>query len=179
MGMLKEVQTSVSPPWTHISLDFAGPVKVGGEVQQRISMKCWVLVYVDQGTKAVCLLLSPGYSTSDFLNKHEEFCARNGIPKTILSDRGSQLVAGSLAVARKDCPDQKYDWDKVVKENSCSTWTFIPVGCQWRNPTEALVKTVKKTLAAGVPEGKVLTYSEMVTLLSRVQFSINSRPLGL
>ena len=85
----------------------------------------------------------------------------------------------SLTEVVKDWPDQKYDWDKVVQENRCSTWTFIPVGCQWRNPTEALVKVVKKTLAVSLPEGKVLTYSEMVTLLARVQFSINSRPLGL
>ena len=76
MGMLKEAQLTVSPPWTYVSLDCAGPVSVGGEVQKRIRMKCWILVYVDQGSRAVCLLLTTGYSTSDFLVKHKEFCAR-------------------------------------------------------------------------------------------------------
>ena len=67
MGMLKEAQLSVCPPWTYVSLDFAGPVTVGGEVQKRITMKCWILVYMDQASRAVCLLLTSGYSTADFL----------------------------------------------------------------------------------------------------------------
>ena len=179
MGMLREAQLSVCPPWTYCSLDFAGPVKVGGEVQKRITLKCWILVYVCQSTRAVCLLLTSGYSTSDFLVKHEEFCSRKGIPHKILSDRGSQLVAGSISVAKKDVPDKADDWNRVTRENSCSTWEFVPVGCQWRNQTEAMVKILKTALIHALPPGKELKYSEMVTLLSRIAFSINSRPLAL
>ena len=179
MGMLREAQLSVCPPWSYCSLDFAGPVKVSGEVQKRITMKCWILVYVCQSTRAICLLLTSGYSTSDFLVKHEEFCSRKGIPHKILSDRGSQLVAGSISVAKKDMPSKAYDWSRVTKENSCSTWEFVPVGCQWRNQTEAMVKILKTALVHALPPGKELKYSEMVTLLSRIAFSINSRPLAL
>ena len=179
MGMLKEAQLTVSPPWTYVSLDFAGPVLAGGEVQKRIRMKCWILVYVDQASRAVCLLLTPGYSTSDFLIKHKEFCARKGDPKKIISDRGSQLVAGSIVVAKKDMPAQAYDWDKVTRDNTCSSWEFVPVGCQWRNQTEAMVKILKTALHHALPSGQVLRYSEMVTLLARVAFSVNSRPLAL
>ena len=69
-------------------------------------MKCWILVYMDQASRAVCLLLTSGYSTADFLVKHEEFCNRKGIPSRIVSDRGTQLIAGSIAVAEKDLPAQ-------------------------------------------------------------------------
>ena len=59
------------------------------------------------------------------------------------------------------------------------TWDFVPVGCQWRNPTEAMVKILKSTLTHSLPAGRELRYSEMETLLSRVAMSINSRPLAL
>ena len=179
MGMLQEAQLTVCPPWTYVSLDFAGPVSVGGEVQKRITMKCWILVYMDQASRAVCLLLTSGYSTADFLLKHEEFCNRKGTPRKIISDRGSQLVAGSIAVAQKDMPAQAYDWDKITRQYKKSSWEFVPVRCQWRNPTEAMVKIMKKALHHSLPQGRELRYSEMETLLSRVAMSINSRPLAL
>ena len=179
MGMLREVHLTVCPSWTNVSLDFCGPVMVGGEVQKRITMKCWILVYVDQASRAVCLLLTSGYSTADFLSKHAEFCSRKGIPSRILSDRGSQLVAGSVYVAKKDLPALAYDWDKVTGRYQQTTWEFVPVGCQWRNQTEAMVKVLKAALHYALPDGRTLCYSEMVTLLARVTFSVNSRPLAL
>ena len=110
-------------------MDFAGPVEVGGEVQRRIKMKCWILVYVDQASRAVCMLLTSGYSTQDFLTRHTEYCARKGIPRRILSDKGSQLVAGSKVVAKKDLPAHAYDWDRVTEQNIKTTWEFVPAGC--------------------------------------------------
>ena len=41
------------------------------------------------------------------------------------------------------------------------------------------MKIVKKTLVHVLPVGRQLTYSEFETLLGRVEFSINSRPLAL
>ena len=179
MGLLREQHLTVCPPWTSVSLDFCGPIKVSGEVQKRITMKGWILIYVDQASRAVCLFLTPGYSTSDFLLKHDHFTTRKGIPKKIVSDRGTQLVAGSIIVAEKDLPNQAYDWERVTRENQCSTWEFIPIGCQFRNQTEAVVKILKKALLHVLPTGKQLTYSEMETLLGRVEYSVNSRPLAL
>ena len=165
MGLLREQHLTVCPPWTSVSLDFCGPIRVSGEVQKRITMKGWILIYVDQASRAVCLLLTPGYSTADFLLQHDHFTTRKGIPRKIVSDRGTQLVAGSIAVAQKDLPHQAYDWERVTRENQCSTWEFIPIGCQFRNQTEAVVKIVKKSLHHVLPAGKQLTYSEMETLL--------------
>ena len=78
-------------------------------------------------SRALCLLLTTGYSTSDFLVKHKEFCARKGDPKKIISDRGTQLMAGSIVVAKRDKPAQAYDWEKVTRDNRWSTWEFVPV----------------------------------------------------
>ena len=84
--------------------------------------------------------------TSDFLVKHREFCARKGDPRRIISDKGTQLVAASMSVSKKNLPGQAFNWDEIANDNSCTEWVFVPVGCQWRNQTEAMVKVMKRAL---------------------------------
>ena len=87
MSDIKEEQLTVAPPWSHIALDFAGPLIVKGQVNKRAKLKVWILVYSCRATRAVCLLATPGYSTSDFLCKHDEFVFRKGRPSSVVSDR--------------------------------------------------------------------------------------------
>ena len=180
MSRIKDEQLTVAPPWTHIALDFAGPVKVKGEVNKRAMLKVWILIYSCRATKAVCLLATPGYSTADFLCKHTEFVCRKGRPSSIVSDRGSQLVAAGVDIANKELPVNKVDWEEVVRKNCTTSWTFVPIGGQHRNGiSEATVKVMKKSLALALNPGADLTYAELVTLLSKITHSINSRPLAL
>ena len=181
MAMIRPEQLTVYPPWTTVALDFAGPVMMKGEVQQRTRKKAWVLVYCDMSTRAVCLLATTGYSTQDFLLRHEEFVMRKGAPKKIVSDKGSQLVSSSIVVAEKDRPCNSMNWGQVQDDTSALTeWEFVPSGCQWRNGIcESTVKILKKSLAHALPTGVVLSYAELVTLLARVTHSINSRPLSI
>ena len=39
MGLLRDEHLTVCPPWTSVSLNFSGPVKVRGAVQQKITIK--------------------------------------------------------------------------------------------------------------------------------------------
>ena len=180
MSDIKEEQLTVAPPWTNVCLDFAGPVVIKGQVNKRAKLKVWILCYSCRATKAVCLLATPGYSTQDFLCKHDEFVHRKGRPSTIVSDRGSQLVAAGISVANRDMPSVRLDWKEVTAKNSATDWTFVPVGCQHRNGiSEATVKVMKKSLSLALSPGVELTYAELVTLLSKITFSINSRPLTI
>ena len=111
-----------------------------------------------------------------------EFMSRFGTPSSIVSDKGSQLIAAGNVVAVKDSdsPCTKYDWDKIQSANSGTTWTFVPAKAQHRNGlAESTVKVLKRSLALALGPGVELTYCEMVTLLSQISCSINSRPLGL
>ena len=179
MARIRPERLVVCRPWTYVSLDFAGPFKVKGVVNSRARMKCWVLLYVCCSTKAVCLLATSGYSTQNFLLKHEEFKARKGDPTKIVSDRGSQLVSAGIILAAKESPEN-WDWARVTKENATCSWEFVPVGSQHRNGLpEATVKVFKKSLAHALHPGVVLAYDELVTLLARISYSLNQRPLGL
>ena len=95
MGKIKEESTTICRPWTHVALDFAGPFKVKGAVNQRARKKCWIAVYVCRSTKAVELLLICGYDTESFLLKHEEFVARHGKPKIVNSDNAKTFQSTS------------------------------------------------------------------------------------
>ena len=179
MALYKEESIQVCRPWTNICLDFAGPVKIKGDVNTRSRGKSWILVLVCRNTKAVCLLATSGYSTADFLCKWEEFISRKGKPKSVVSDRGSQLVRAGMVLAEKELP-QNWKWEDVVRTNATTNWEFVHVGSQHRNGlSESLVKVLKKSLHHALSPGTVLRYSELVTLLAKVAYAINSRPLGL
>ena len=179
MASLCPESSTVCPPWTYVSLDYAGPVIIKGEVNKRSRGKGWILVYVCRSTKAVCLLPTAGYDTASFLVRHREFVARKGRPRSIVSDRGTQLVKSGIILAEKDSP-QGWDWAKVVERNQASDWHFVPVGAAHRNGlAEATVKILKQCLHHALGPGVELSFSELNTLLAEISYAINCRPLGL
>ena len=180
MSLIRKEQLQVSPPFTHVCLDFAGPIKVTDQVSKRKTLKVWVLIYSCVATKAVIFLATPGYSTQDFLCKHDEFTARVGRPRTIVSDKGSQLMKSSIKVEEKDMPVNSFNWKHVISRDSRTKWIFVPAGGQHRNGlAESTVKVMKKSLNLALQAGEVLVYAEMVTLLARIATSVNSRPLSI
>ena len=97
----------------------------------------------------------------------------------MVSDRGSQLVRAGMVLAEKEKPGN-WKWEDVVRKNATTNWEFVPVGSQHRNGlSESMVKILKKSLHHALCPGTVLRYSELVTLLAKVAYAINSRPLGL
>ena len=179
MAKLKEESLTVCRPWTYVSIDFAGPIIVKGTVNSRARKKIWIIVYVCRSTKAVCLLACHGYDTESFLLRHEEFVSRHGAPSQIVSDRGTQLVSASQVLAEKISPG-KWDWDRITKENCASSWKFVPIGSQHHNGlSESTVKVLKKSISNTLHPGVILNFPELVTLLARISYSINARPLGL
>ena len=179
MGKIKAESLTVCRPFTHISIDFAGPIKVKGTVNTRARLKCWIIVYCCRSTKAVELIPTCGYDTQSFLLKHQEFVYRRGSPETIVSDRGTQLVSAGRLLAEKNTP-VVWDWSKITRENVASNWTFVPIGSPHYNGLpEATVKVLKRTLELTLHPAVVLTYPELVTLLTKIAYSVNSRPLGL
>ena len=183
MSLLKEESLTVCRPFTYVSLDFAGPITVKGAVNSRAKMKCWMLVYCCRSTKAVEILPTCGYSTQSFLLRHEEFISRHGAPESIVSDRGTQLVSAGITLAKKnaevDSPNQ-WDWEEITKKNQASNWHFVPIGSPHFNGLpESMVKVLKRTLKLTLHPGVELTYPELQTLLAKITYTVNSRPLGL
>ena len=57
---------------------------------------------------------------------------------------------------------------------------YVPASAQHRNGiSEVMVKVMKKSLHLALQPGEILTYSEIVTLLAKISYAINSQPLAL
>ena len=64
--------------------------------------------------------------------------------------------------------------------NAATDWKFVPIGGQHRNGlSEASVKILKKSLSLALHPSVELTYAELVTLLAKISYSVNSRPLSI
>ena len=88
-------------------------------------------------------------------------------------------MKSEIILAEKNSP-RGWDWTPVVRANSASNWHFVPVGAQHRNGlAEATVKVLKQSLKHALAPGVILSYSELITLLAEISFTINCRPLGL
>ena len=104
MALIRDEQLQPCPPFTHVALDYMGPVIVHDEIKKRVPMKIWVLVYVCRSTRAVELLAVAGYSTDKFLVRHKEFVCRHGPPQSLVSDRGVSLVKAGLIFEKDQHP---------------------------------------------------------------------------
>ena len=182
MGDLPERKFDVCPPFTNVTLDLAGPILVKSMVNSRANMKVWPLVIVCLNTGAVQILLMHNYGAEAFLLQWSHFTSLRGHPKTVVSDKGSQLTKSAKWVNWTDKEDpSKWDWDFIkdstARENT--KWEFVPASCQWRNGlSENRVKILKETLALTLDKN-TLNYVELQTLLASCANTMNDRPVGV
>ena len=143
MADIPEHQLYPCPPFTYISLDFAGPYQARAMGNSRANIKCWGLVIICQNTRAVKMLATAGYSTDDFLTCYHRFTANHGCPLLVVSDAGSQLRKAGTVVEKGD--PAGLDWQRIVEgaAKSGTEWKCVEPGCQWRNGlAESAVKLV-------------------------------------
>ena len=129
MSVLPDYVQIQCPPYTNIGLDLTGPITVKSMTNKRATMKIWVVIFLCLNTKSVCMELSPGYSTADFLCAYDLHTSQHGAPGTVHSDRGSQLVAANKELCEHPL---NYDWDAIAAATSKdgTKWNFTQSGAQ-------------------------------------------------
>ena len=154
MASLPEWRTTPSPPFTHVGVDYAGPLYITKKGNQ----KRYILLFTCGVTRAVHLELTQTLEHKDFLLAFTQFTARRGVPSEIYSDNGSTFLA-----AAKSLPDIK--------------WNFITPLSPWHGGFwERIVRSIKTPLRK-VAGGARLKETELRTLLTKIESVINSRPL--
>ena len=179
MGMLPPEKLEVPcTAFTHICLDMCGPYLVQDMVKKRTQMKVWPILFCCLSTGALHIELAPRQDTEAFLLTWEAFKAARGIPKTVYSDKGSNLTsAANYTQGVKD----SFEFEEVQKLTAASgtKWKFAPSGAQWRDGlSESRVKMLKSTLKHLFSGGN-LSFYEFLILLHRAANIINDRPLGV
>ena len=162
------------PPYTNIGIDLCGPLSVHSMTNKRAVQKVWNVLFLCLNTKSIKMHLAPGYSTNDFMIAYNSHTSDHGLPSTVHSDKGSQLVAAGKEVAN-------FDWEAIANSSSTegTTWHFAPAGAQWRNgAVEIFVKKFKKSFETLYSKTR-MNYAEMSYALKRIANILNNRPLSV
>jgi hypothetical protein len=157
-------------PFQHTGVDFTGHlyVKYGNAV-----IKMYVLIFTCLNIRAIHLELLPSMSTSDFLMAFVRFTNVHGIPNNLYSDNANTfLQAGELLGGSSiDSEFNQFLYKHCIKHIKIPLYSAW-VGAAW----ERLIRVVKSCFYKTVGRRK-LEYFQVLTLLSDVTNSVNSRPL--
>ncbi|XP_024893013.1 uncharacterized protein LOC112468186 [Temnothorax curvispinosus] len=180
MGSLPAGRVTVSRPFYHCGVDYAGPVIREGKRRNARSLKAYISIFVCFATKAVHIELVSDLTSNAFIAALKRFVARRGKPEYIYSDNGTTFVGaqGQLKQFYEFLKDDKIQSEiqHFVREQQFS-WSFIPpnaphFGGLW----EAAVKSAKYHLNRIVGKAN-LTFEELATVLCEIEAILNSRPL--
>ncbi|CAG7821712.1 unnamed protein product [Allacma fusca] len=130
MSDLPERRASPSPVFSHVGVDYAGPVLIRimkGRKKQPIT--AYIAVFVCFSTTAINLELVSDLSSESFIAALRQFTASQGKPVRIYSDNGSNFV-GAIRKLR--------DLIRTMEHHEMLTRNLTQEGIQWNfNPPSA------------------------------------------
>lgn len=176
MGQLPDVRVTQSHTFKNVEVDLAGPFLIkAGFLRTSREMKVWIAVFVCMFTKAAHFEIVTSLSTNDFLQAFERFRNRRGQPRTIWCDNATNFVGAQNLL--------KSTWHDIFKEaqehhllNEIQFRRIPKHSPSFGGIWEALVKSLKYFLKR-MGNIKNLTYDEFATLLTKIEYIVNSRPL--
>ena len=117
-------RVSEDPPFTHIGLDFAGPLYVEtktSEDKSDESQKVYVCLFMCSSTRAVHLELTPALSVESFSLAFRRLTSRRGLPAAITSDNAKTFRFSSQDIRKISRAEEvrRYLANKQI------TWNFI------------------------------------------------------
>ena len=174
MAPLPATRVTLSRPFSHVGIDYFGPVFIK---HQSESTKSWVCLVTCTVTRAVHLELVADMTAVEFLLAFRRFVARCGSPLTVITDIAPQF---KLAKSVLDLA-----WEQITSSESvlsyaatCAIkWSFIVELSPWMGGFyERLVGIVKRCLRKCLGRSR-LTFNQFYTVLAEVEAVVNSRPL--
>lgn len=179
MGDLPPERVTPTLPFLNTGVDLCGPFQYR-KVRKSLPTKCYIAIFVCLATKAIHVEMVYDLSTAAFIAAMRRFIARRGKPSSIHCDnaRNFKGAARELANLAKQFHSQQHQAAVVDHcANDGIMFKFIPprspnFGGLW----EAAVKSFKQHLRSTIGNS-VLSQDEFVTLLTRIEACLNSRPI--
>ncbi|XP_074030342.1 uncharacterized protein [Leptinotarsa decemlineata] len=174
MGLLPpERLGAFSFPFSYVGIDFFGPmtVAIGRRVEKRYGVLFTCLTL-----RAIHIELAASLDTSSAILAIRRFMCRRGQPKEIITDNGTNFVGAERELKKWfQTLDQKKISEEVASKNII--WKFNPPGAPhmggiWERMIRSIKTALKISLKSINPKEEVL-----VTLMSEIEYIINSRPL--
>lgn len=181
MGNLPTARVNASVrAFAAVGIDYAGPIELkASRFRGSTTYKGYIAIFICMAVKAIHLEAVTGLSTDHFMSALYRFMGRRSMPHDIYSDNGTNFIGAEKCL--RHIADQ---FQQSLQENVIPTladkgiqWHFIPpsspnFGGLW----EANVKAVKYHLCRTF-NGTPLTFEDLSTALTRIESSLNSRPL--
>ena len=167
---LPKARVNLNQPFREIGFDFAGPlhVKLGAEM-----VKMYILIFSCLATRAIHLELVPNMSTDQFILAFMRFTSMYGLPSTCYSDRAKSFSKSGEILNKYFKSKQffeKFGYHEMVHIQN-------PAYSPWFGAIfERMFKIVKSCLRKTIGRSQI-DYFSLLTLLSDIKLSINSRPL--
>jgi len=170
MADLPAVRVTPSRCWATTGVDFAGPITLRTHLSRNPKQyKAWIAIFICLSSHAVHLELVTALSAEAYLGALHRFVSRRGRPKKIMSDNATNFSAAAKLL--KDLQAE----DAALREGI--EFQFIPPGGpHFGGMWESNIKSLKYHLLR-VVGNTILNYELMYTLLTRVEATLNSRPL--
>lgn len=184
MAPLPSERVSLSPAFTHVGVDFAGPLFVRGSASQE---KAYICIFTCASSRMTHLELTGDLSTKEFFQAFLRMISRRGLCRTIWSDNAKTFKCADHEIQQlftQGSSVNKGLWDRIDQEELQAKftskgikWKFIVERSPWHGGWwERLVRSVKEPLRKILGKG-LLSYQELATILTRIEAVINSRPL--
>jgi transposase InsO family protein len=181
MGKLPHFRVQPARPFLNTGIDFAGPFIIkSGSRRTKTKIKCYVSIFVCLTTRAIHLEAVSELTTQAFIAALKRFISRRGKCAHVYSDNATNFVGAAKELRELGSHFKRAHQSDQVKDYVAQhgiQWHFIPAraphfGGIW----EAGVKSFKHHLRR-VMGMAVLTFEELVTLITQIEACLNSRPL--
>ncbi|XP_031783906.1 uncharacterized protein LOC116417015 [Nasonia vitripennis] len=181
MADLPKTRINESPAFSHVGVDFFGPILIKEKKDRNRSfIKTYGCVFVCLACKAVHIELATDLSSEGFMAAFDRFISRRGVPEHVYSDNGTNFVGASNELREVYDLFETPEFRKTIGTYAIAKrieWHFNPpLSPHFGGIWEAAVKSFKHHLKRVLKDQK-LTYEQINTLLIQIEAILNSRPL--
>ena len=160
-------------PFSAVGIDYFGPlpVKHGRKVEKRYGC-----IFTCLKVRAVHIEITHTLSTESFLMALTRFISRRGLPKTVYSDNGTNLVGAESVL--KDCI-RGWSVDRINNQmlSLGIDWIFNPPDCSHRGGIwDRMIRSTKRILRI-VTQGQLLNDEALLTFMNETERILNNRPI--
>lgn len=185
MPQLPSPRVTISAPFTHIGVDLFGPFNVW---QGSVVVKVYGAIFTCLTVRAVHIEVLEDLSAEAFLRGFLRYTSIRGIPRTILSDNGTNFVLTEKCLSGRKLSAEEiasHEWQRIIKSPPVQSqtsamgiqWTFITERAPWRGGLyEALIKSIKYHLKRVVGKN-CMKRDHFHTLLMQIAAVVNCRPI--
>ena len=161
-------------PFSNVFLDYAGPFNV--YIESKCS-KVYVLVITCLLTRAINLQVSVDLGVKEFIRSFQLHCFSFGVPKRVISDQGSQIVAGGDVITKFLSSEDVEGYFQGQGSNIVAFEQFYKGRKELGGLVECCVKLCKRLLSGSI-KNNILPFREFEYFVCQTVHLVNRRPIA-